>query len=177
MHAVVGGQPCARQHGGGNIGRGAQRLAARGSWQGLRITPDERRADQALVVDGAFEQQLVVAEEVTVVAGEDDHGVVVQARVAQRLHDAADGGVDMADGTVVQRNRLPRFAFGAGEHGRCVLDGHVQVALPIQPRHVRGWLMMGGPAGVKRCRQRHIVRPILVPILARRRVGMMRIGE
>ncbi|MNV27433.1 hypothetical protein D3C71_1185830 [compost metagenome] len=119
----------------------------------------------------------MVAKEVAVVARENDHGVLVQARVPQRLHDAADGGVDMADGTVVQRNRFPRFAFGAREHGRRVLDRHVQVTLPIQPRHVRGWVMMGGLAGVKRFRKLHVVRPILVPVLARRRVGMVRIRK
>ena len=44
------------------------------------IVPNERHANQAPVMQGAFQNQLVIAHEIAVIAREDDDGVFIEPK-------------------------------------------------------------------------------------------------
>ena len=90
-------------------------MLPRGACTGLG--PDEWHVRDALVMRRAFQQQLMVAEEIAMVGGENDDGVVGQSAGGEPREHAADGVVDHRDHAAAQRHRLAGFALVDGEGG------------------------------------------------------------
>ena len=131
---------------------------------GMGIGPDQGHAGQAPVMDRAFEQQLVIAQKITVVSGENNHGVVSQSQVFELGQNAANGVVNHADGAVVQCDGLAGFALGASKQGLCIFDGRLFIALLVQGFDMGCQSCM---RRMKRGRQYNFFRLIHVPVFAR----------
>ena len=101
---------------------------------GVAATPgprtSERDADGLVVgVVPLLHQAAVGTDQVAVVGGEDDHGVLGHARLLQRLEDAADGPVDQLVQVVVEPpvGLVGRLLV---EHGRPRLDERLLAGRP-----------------------------------------------
>jgi hypothetical protein len=138
------------------------------------IVPNERHANQAAVMQGAFQNQLVIAHEIAVIAREDDDGVFIEPKHFQPTQDTTDGIIDHRDHAVGKCNRLTRLALG---HSECALAIFVRTFLGsflvkgLQMRRDRPL------RGVKRSWQRNRCWIVHIPIAARRRKWMMRVGK
>ena len=119
------------------------------------IKPDKGAANNALVMNGALQHQLVVAHEVAMVAHEHDDGVFSLAGLFQMVQNAPDLGINMGNGTIVQGNRFAGLALGAGKQRWSVLDGFAFIAQLMQQLQVSrqgmwpkmeggGWLTSSG---------------------------------
>ena len=76
----------------------------------LRVRPDERHVQDALILLASLQQQPMIAEMVAVIGGEDHDRIVALARGIERLQHPADGVVDAGDHAAGQCLRLLRLA-------------------------------------------------------------------
>ena len=63
----------------------------------------------------ALEQQAPIAQQVAMVAGEHDDGVLLAPQRAHMRHHLANGIIDVGQAAVVQCDRLACLLLGAGE--------------------------------------------------------------
>ena len=101
LHAVGGAHAGKVQQRGHDVHMFGDLLVAGAAGDHAGPGEDHRRFDQAVVMEGALEQQAVVPHQFPVVVGEKDQGVVGDALVPQRLQDAADVVVYQRDHAVV----------------------------------------------------------------------------
>ncbi len=174
LHALRAVDAGALQHGGGDVGRLAQRSGAPGRAFVRGVTPDEGHAREGAIVQAALEHEASVPQHVAVVAGEDDDGVVVQAEAAQAVEDAPDGVVDAGDVAVIERHRLADLALGGGEDAMARLAGRALGGGRAQGGDGRRRIAQVGAAAGG---QGHVLRAVQVPEAARRREGMVRVGK
>ncbi len=116
----------------------------------------------------------MIAHIVAVIGGEDDDRILGEAERRELIEHAADAVIDEADQPVIERDRLAHLALGRGKEHRRRLHRAAVVALLMQPFHMRRQVI--GRRGEGR-RQLDLFRLVHAPILARRREGVMRIGE
>jgi hypothetical protein len=116
----------------------------------------------------------MVAEKVTVVAGEGEHGIFQQPVLAQRPQHAADGVIDAGNHAAGQGVRLARFQF-AGREGSEAAHQHASRGALIEHRlHVRRHRPLAIRVGPFRG---HLVGAVHVPVAARRSERRVRVGE
>ena len=113
LHADRHRQPRSAEHGARDVER-ARRPLHHHRRRIARIAPQQRHADQPLVVEALLEDQRMVAHQIAVVGGEHHHRVIGEAEPLQRGHDAPDRIVDHGDRAVVERDRLPQTGLGHG---------------------------------------------------------------
>ncbi len=170
---VIGREPRAVENGRRNVDGRAERTGAC-RVRRLRLGPDERHAHDALVLLGALEQQTVIAEMVAVVGGEDRHGVVGLAAIAQRRQHAADGVVDAGDHAAGQRMGFLRFARRGADRAHAI-----EIGRALRPRvdHRLHMRRRRPVVAGERFRHGELLRPVHVPVFAGRIERMVRVGK
>ena len=99
---------------------------------GAGIMPNERHAHQSAIVQRAFEQELMIAHEVAVIAGKHDHRVFIEPERFQPTQNAADSIVDHRNHAVGERDRLFRFALADGKGALAISVALVLRALVVE---------------------------------------------
>src|SRR5262249_17962531 len=75
----------------------------------IRLDPDERHPDQALIGKCSFEHELMVAHQITVVAGEDNDRALGKPELIEAMENFSDPIIDHRDHPVSERNSLAGF--------------------------------------------------------------------
>lgn len=111
LHSVMAFEAGARQDRARQIDGAAQIRIDDARVFCSRVSPDEWHADEPAKVERAFEEELMVAHEIAVIAGENHHGVTLEPQGPEPAEDAADGVVYHRDHPVGECNRLARLAL------------------------------------------------------------------
>jgi hypothetical protein len=111
-------RPAARQRDErrGDVDRKGEVRDRRACFRPPRIPQDERRADALLVGEAALGAEPVLAEEVTVVAEEEDEGVVELLRPRERVEEHPDALVDRGHHRRAQTDLLLRACLDRVQH-------------------------------------------------------------
>ena len=116
----------------------------------------------------------MIAHEIAVVAGEHDHGVLIETEHSQPAKNTADGLVNHGDHAIGQRNRFAGLALGDGKRPLTVPVALILRALFVELLQVRRNRSF---AEIEGSRQGDGVGIVHIPISSRRGKRMVRVGE